>query len=731
MKNVTKITAAALALLAGQAAAQVEHGAINVVENDCDDTASSVTLSAMIGSAGWSILHAASNRGDYGLDFGTGDDTNLGVLITASYEDARLSEACVGPDPYYATTSSVRTGPSYFIAVHGSPSGAKVNWNPAFGFFPIDDGWMAATAYNSSNGGVIDELIGNPLLPLYNTFNDPGTGNGFVDTATGIFGIRLEGVDMNRDGVLLGTGAKNEDNFVQVFLNADGTGALNNHDNGSNGDTSEQDPVGFVFVPGGTAGVTMGVITGGGEKLFSQGDFTVELVGKPDTSGTWRIEIAGESPSTGTLLASPTTEFGGNTIDNPVFVVPDATGWTITSRDIAGMGLQDIASYDRAFHFAFFKTGVDIQPGTPDRSYLDRFDVAHAARIAVTEIRPDNANGDMIAEREMGSDALRAVGDNRGDVGMAFFNARHPSRIDNGLDSFEGVYLASASEFIRDNTDTGGVSGWHTVSFDNGEMHGHNASLAGGEMNADFAVAYFPTGAGFDQAGDVQVFSGETIDHPIDGTVGVDGVIIAINWDNNNRVVNAVPNGSSYTLSAFEGSGGAPSLDWDYGYVYFPYATPGIVAGQIDASGNTVGGTGGFSVSSGNDQTFGFPVTKITVPGVDARTDGVLMLTGTDGAYAMAWEAGEDGTFEVAGFDLVNENPGQTGFNFVYIPYEGLAAGGDCIADFNGDDSVNTQDVLAFLNAWNNGEGSADINGDGSVNTQDVLAFLNLWNVGC
>jgi len=337
----------------------------------------------------------------------------------------------------------------------------------------------------------------------------------------------------------------------------------------------------------------------------------------------------------------------------------------------------------------------------------------------------------MIAEREMGSDALRAVGDNRGDVGMAFFNARHPSRIDNGLDSFEGVYLASASEFIRDNTDTGGVSGWHTVSFDNGEMHGHNASLAGGEMNADFAVAYFPTGAGFDQAGDVQVFSGETIDHPIDGTVGVDGVIIAINWDNNNRVVNAVPNGSSYTLSAFEGSGGAPSLDWDYGYVYFPYATPGIVAGQIDASGNTVGGTGGFSVSSGNDQTFGFPVTKITVPGVDARTDGVLMLTGTDGAYAMAWEAGEDGTFEVAGFDLVNENPGQTGFNFVYIPYEGLAAGGDCIADFNGDDSVNTQDVLAFLNAWNNGEGSADINGDGSVNTQDVLAFLNLWNVGC
>jgi len=56
---------------------------------------------------------------------------------------------------------------------------------------------------------------------------------------------------------------------------------------------------------------------------------------------------------------------------------------------------------------------------------------------------------------------------------------------------------------------------------------------------------------------------------------------------------------------------------------------------------------------------------------------------------------------------------------------------GGCIADFNGDGDVNTQDVLVFLNAWNAGDGSADINGDGNVNTQDVLVFLNLWNAGC
>ncbi|MDQ7012777.1 MAG: choice-of-anchor B family protein [Planctomycetota bacterium] len=54
-----------------------------------------------------------------------------------------------------------------------------------------------------------------------------------------------------------------------------------------------------------------------------------------------------------------------------------------------------------------------------------------------------------------------------------------------------------------------------------------------------------------------------------------------------------------------------------------------------------------------------------------------------------------------------------------------------CAADFDGDGTVNTQDVLAFLNAWTAGDSSADFNNDGTVNTQDVLAFLNAWTAGC
>ncbi|MBK7403516.1 MAG: hypothetical protein IPJ41_02495 [Phycisphaerales bacterium] len=55
----------------------------------------------------------------------------------------------------------------------------------------------------------------------------------------------------------------------------------------------------------------------------------------------------------------------------------------------------------------------------------------------------------------------------------------------------------------------------------------------------------------------------------------------------------------------------------------------------------------------------------------------------------------------------------------------------DCDANYNADCTVNTQDVLAFLNDWVAGRPEADFNHDGAVNTLDVLAFLNAWATGC
>jgi hypothetical protein len=54
-----------------------------------------------------------------------------------------------------------------------------------------------------------------------------------------------------------------------------------------------------------------------------------------------------------------------------------------------------------------------------------------------------------------------------------------------------------------------------------------------------------------------------------------------------------------------------------------------------------------------------------------------------------------------------------------------------CYADYNGDGVVDTRDVLAFLNDWNDSADGSDCNDDGVIDTRDVLCFLNLWAAGC
>ena len=85
--------------------------------------------------------------------------------------------------------------------------------------------------------------------------------------------------------------------------------------------------------------------------------------------------------------------------------------------------------------------------------------------------------------------------------------------------------------------------------------------------------------------------------------------------------------------------------------------------------------------------------------------------------------------FRFSASDIGEDSLTEAGIDAVLI--QEVDCGNTCVADFNGDGNVNTQDVTAFLNAWNAQDSSADINMDGTVNTQDVTAFLNLWNLGC
>ncbi|HRQ71986.1 MAG TPA: choice-of-anchor B family protein [Phycisphaerales bacterium] len=57
----------------------------------------------------------------------------------------------------------------------------------------------------------------------------------------------------------------------------------------------------------------------------------------------------------------------------------------------------------------------------------------------------------------------------------------------------------------------------------------------------------------------------------------------------------------------------------------------------------------------------------------------------------------------------------------------------DCLADYNGDGTVNTQDFLAFMNDFTGSTnvGNPDLNGDTKVDSLDFLAFLNAFVAGC
>ncbi len=50
-----------------------------------------------------------------------------------------------------------------------------------------------------------------------------------------------------------------------------------------------------------------------------------------------------------------------------------------------------------------------------------------------------------------------------------------------------------------------------------------------------------------------------------------------------------------------------------------------------------------------------------------------------------------------------------------------------CPADIDGSGDVDTNDLLAVIEAWGLPGGDADIDGDGTVGTDDLLALIASW----
>jgi hypothetical protein len=69
------------------------------------------------------------------------------------------------------------------------------------------------------------------------------------------------------------------------------------------------------------------------------------------------------------------------------------------------------------------------------------------------------------------------------------------------------------------------------------------------------------------------------------------------------------------------------------------------------------------------------------------------------------------------------------GANF-YLVLDGVVDTG-CMADFNGDGTVDSQDFFGFLQAFFDEKAAADFNQDAVVNSQDLFEFLTAFFSGC
>jgi hypothetical protein len=80
--------------------------------------------------------------------------------------------------------------------------------------------------------------------------------------------------------------------------------------------------------------------------------------------------------------------------------------------------------------------------------------------------------------------------------------------------------------------------------------------------------------------------------------------------------------------------------------------------------------------------------------------------------------------------DLIGP-PARTGWAQANVEFALTAGGGDCEADFNGDNQADFFDYLDFAAAFDAEDPSADFNGDNQVDFFDYLDFAAVFDAGC
>ncbi|MFI4892513.1 MAG: metallophosphoesterase [Phycisphaerales bacterium JB058] len=367
-------------MASSQTISDARVGLLDVRQLDAGNSRTSVSVSVRAGSALFSTPE--SNKGDYDIAFGSGDDLSRGVAIVSPRNRLRTNTAGGNQGgntsgDQYATVCINRppTKVDLIATVHGAPTGPEINIDVAAAFFPIDAGFFAGHALNSTNNGPIDQLVATPGLEL---------GDEFIDSpsTSGVYQLDLTNHGATGDnGVLIACGGKNEDNFALVRNLGSGHYEIVCKDNGDDNSGSENDPVAFVYLPYTTQGLTAGRIAQGSgitTVLSGTGGFTASTL----ATGQVLIQIAGvTSEEEGALLVCP--EAPSMASDNIIVCewLDAMQGYVVDSLDIPSMTPEDSAGAPM-FSFAYVPVteGDAIEPSPnastiavlPDTQYYAR-----------------------------------------------------------------------------------------------------------------------------------------------------------------------------------------------------------------------------------------------------------------------------------------------------------------------------------------------------------------------
>lgn len=785
----------------------VEYANIDVVDGSPSNTAPpTATIPAGQGTAGF-FIDAGAVPGEIPVRIGAiaADDAAGGILITSVREILRqpaeaTQSLSVSPsivwddDATSENTRNVSGGMAIVTDRAGNdaagaayPLGGPMNANVTAAYFPFSEGWKGGTAWASVQNAInIDMFAGSAGIQL-GTHVKP---NFFFDTPfdqsdandLGNHFVSIPGVtDSRQQGILLTMHAKNEDNFTAVSATVNGDGwQLNTRGNAQDSPSlGESKPFSFVFLPLGTPNVTMGAIWGAAGPanepvpvMKSGANFNIV---KTAASGTYRLTIDGQTPTSGSLIVQTGSSLTGNGSlpgDNLVTYMPDGDGWIITSDDLAnvnqGGANQNGESGERIPYFQFAFMPFNAQPGAPtiqaaawDKTSIYNFNVG------VTQITNGNDQNDTTGDTP-GPDMYTTV--SGGTTGLNFVASRM-NKGDNAVHvngalptAQDGVMLTTVSEGFRDNTTTGGAAAFGVVSASitgasaaanvpgQWEVHTHTASLPAEELNVNYAVGFFGRESGFEMANQVSTDATGHLDLTISGVNSEsDGVLMLNSEGNAARFASVKPKagGAGWdvdvkTVGLLEpGTTGTPAVPVGaVNYVFLPYETDNLVAGRVNADGSIVNSTG---VGTGAGQ---FTLTKdgtgnylLTVAG-RTPNDGTLLLTpgpGFDGIAdnTLVYEPAGN-AFRIQGLDLITIEEKDLGgsvlfedtsFSFAFLDFaaalEAPGGGSFLEADFNQDGNVNGTDLTAWKGGFGAGTTKAqgDANADGKVDGADYLVW--------